>query len=262
MAHAVHRQVPARRTRERAPLRRLVRDETRRAGAQTLGCRRARRDARPRRRRASKTRSRSAPTLAEAAERWRASRVDVTDGTAVGHRVQLARVLPLLGSRRVDEITPSDVADARRRAPRRRAASARRSARASPPSPRCSTSPASRRTRRATASTCGCRARSARSRPRRPPIRSRPCSRLMPRRVCARRARARRDGHARRRTRGEGTALRRPRRAEHTLAHSPRRREGPPRALGLARRPTCSPPSSRRSRRARTACPIGRSSPG
>lgn len=52
-----------------------------------------------------------APTLAEAAERWRASRVDVTDGTAVGHRVQLGRVLPLLGSRRVDEITPADVAE-------------------------------------------------------------------------------------------------------------------------------------------------------
>ena len=53
----------------------------------------------------------SAPTLAEVATRWRASRVDVTDGTAIGHRVQLARVLPLLGSRRVDDITPSDVAD-------------------------------------------------------------------------------------------------------------------------------------------------------
>jgi integrase len=53
----------------------------------------------------------SAPTLAEAAERWRASRVDVTDGTAVGHRVQLKRVLPLLGSRPIDEITAADVAD-------------------------------------------------------------------------------------------------------------------------------------------------------
>src|SRR5207247_10840898 len=52
----------------------------------------------------------SAPTLAEAAERWRASRVDVTEGTAVGHRVQLGRVLPLLGSRRVEEITPADIA--------------------------------------------------------------------------------------------------------------------------------------------------------
>jgi integrase len=55
--------------------------------------------------------SATAPTLKEAAERWRASRVDVTEGTAVGHRVQLARVLPLLGSRRVDEITPTDVAE-------------------------------------------------------------------------------------------------------------------------------------------------------
>ena len=55
--------------------------------------------------------ARSTPTLSEVAERWRASRVDVTDGTAVGHRVQLGRVLPLLGSRPIDEITPADVAD-------------------------------------------------------------------------------------------------------------------------------------------------------
>jgi integrase len=53
----------------------------------------------------------AALTLAEAAQRWRASRVDVTDGTAVGHRVQLNRVLPLLGTRRVDEISPADVAE-------------------------------------------------------------------------------------------------------------------------------------------------------
>jgi integrase len=51
------------------------------------------------------------PTLAETAERWRASRVDVTEETAVGHRVQLGRVLPLLGARRVDDITPADVAE-------------------------------------------------------------------------------------------------------------------------------------------------------
>jgi integrase len=51
------------------------------------------------------------PTLADAAARWRASRIDVTEGTAIGHRVQLARVLPTLGSRRVDEITPADVAE-------------------------------------------------------------------------------------------------------------------------------------------------------
>lgn len=53
----------------------------------------------------------AAPTIAEAAERWRASRVDVADATAVGHRVQLARVMPLLGSRRVDQVTTSDVAE-------------------------------------------------------------------------------------------------------------------------------------------------------
>ena len=54
---------------------------------------------------------RQSPTLAEAAELWRASRLDVTEGTAVGHRVQLARVLPTLGTLRVDEITPADVAE-------------------------------------------------------------------------------------------------------------------------------------------------------
>ncbi len=52
----------------------------------------------------------SFPMLAEAAESWRASRVDVAEATAVGHRVQLGRLLPLLGARRVDEISPVDVA--------------------------------------------------------------------------------------------------------------------------------------------------------
>jgi len=50
-----------------------------------------------------------APTLAEAIERWRATRVDVTEGTRVLHRVALARALPLLGARRVDEISVDDV---------------------------------------------------------------------------------------------------------------------------------------------------------
>jgi integrase len=45
-----------------------------------------------------------ASTVSEAAERWRESRVDVSDGTRVLHRVALARVLPVLGDRRVDEI--------------------------------------------------------------------------------------------------------------------------------------------------------------
>jgi len=51
------------------------------------------------------------PMVAEAAERWRASRLDVAHATAVGHRVQLGRVLPLLGSHRVDELTAADVAE-------------------------------------------------------------------------------------------------------------------------------------------------------
>jgi integrase len=48
-------------------------------------------------------------TLREAAERWRASRVDVAEGTAVLHRVALDRVLPALGAKRVDTITVEDV---------------------------------------------------------------------------------------------------------------------------------------------------------
>jgi integrase len=49
------------------------------------------------------------PTLAETAARWRASRVDVSDATATYHRSALARATPLL-NRRVDEITPADIA--------------------------------------------------------------------------------------------------------------------------------------------------------
>jgi hypothetical protein len=45
------------------------------------------------------------PTLAEAAEAWRASRVDVTEGTRTLHRVALGRALPTLGAVCVDELT-------------------------------------------------------------------------------------------------------------------------------------------------------------
>lgn len=51
----------------------------------------------------------TAPTLREAATRWRESRVDVSEGTRVLHRVALNRVLPILGPKRVDEITVEDV---------------------------------------------------------------------------------------------------------------------------------------------------------
>jgi hypothetical protein len=44
----------------------------------------------------------TAPTLAEAAKRWQASRVDVADSTAVVHRTALNRALKVLGSKRID----------------------------------------------------------------------------------------------------------------------------------------------------------------
>jgi len=50
-------------------------------------------------------------TVANACERWRASRVDVSEPTRVLHRVALGRVLPILGTRPVDEITSADVAE-------------------------------------------------------------------------------------------------------------------------------------------------------
>lgn len=48
-------------------------------------------------------------TLTEAAAKWRDSRIDVSEGTRVVHRVALDRVLPTLGTRRVDELTVDDV---------------------------------------------------------------------------------------------------------------------------------------------------------
>jgi integrase len=49
-------------------------------------------------------------TLREAAKRWQESRVDVRESTTIQHRTALGRVLPVLGDRRVDAITPADVA--------------------------------------------------------------------------------------------------------------------------------------------------------
>lgn len=54
--------------------------------------------------------SQTAETLRSAAQRWRTSRVDVSEGTAATHRVNLGRILPRLGDRRVDELEPADVA--------------------------------------------------------------------------------------------------------------------------------------------------------
>ena len=52
---------------------------------------------------------RRAPTLAQAYESWQASRVDVSPATATYQRSAIRRAKALLG-RRVDEITPADVA--------------------------------------------------------------------------------------------------------------------------------------------------------
>ncbi len=52
-----------------------------------------------------------APTLAEAATRWQDSRVDVSENTKLQHRSAIRAMLPLLGAKRVDEITAADVAE-------------------------------------------------------------------------------------------------------------------------------------------------------
>ena len=49
-------------------------------------------------------------TVADAVARWRDSRVDVTEGTRVLHRVALNRVLPVLGTVAVDKVSADDVA--------------------------------------------------------------------------------------------------------------------------------------------------------
>jgi integrase len=53
--------------------------------------------------------SAGSPRLAEACEQWRAARVDVAESTRVLHRVALGRVLPILGDRRLDDLTVDDV---------------------------------------------------------------------------------------------------------------------------------------------------------
>jgi integrase len=53
----------------------------------------------------------AAETLRDACTRWKTSRVDVTESTRVLHRVALDRVLPILGERRVNEITEADVVE-------------------------------------------------------------------------------------------------------------------------------------------------------
>jgi integrase len=51
----------------------------------------------------------ASPTVAEACERWRASRIDVGESTRVLHRVAIGRVVPLVGKKSVDELNVDDV---------------------------------------------------------------------------------------------------------------------------------------------------------
>jgi integrase len=50
-----------------------------------------------------------APALRDVAERWKASRRDVAAGTLATYEVNLNRILPRLGDRRVDELQAADV---------------------------------------------------------------------------------------------------------------------------------------------------------
>jgi hypothetical protein len=51
------------------------------------------------------------PTVAVAAERWQASRVDLAENTRTRHGLEVNRILPVLGTSRLDELTPADVAE-------------------------------------------------------------------------------------------------------------------------------------------------------
>jgi hypothetical protein len=59
-------------------------------------------------------------TFAEAAKRWKASRVDVAEATRLQHRSAINRALPTLGSRRIDGDRGPGRRRPRRRPPRRR----------------------------------------------------------------------------------------------------------------------------------------------
>jgi Phage integrase, N-terminal SAM-like domain len=50
------------------------------------------------------------PTFATVAEEWRSSRVDVAEGTAATHKVNLSRILPRLGARTLASLEATDVA--------------------------------------------------------------------------------------------------------------------------------------------------------
>jgi integrase len=53
----------------------------------------------------------SSPTFEQAARTWRASRVDVAASTSDQHRIQIEKLLPLIGTRRIDTLEPASFVD-------------------------------------------------------------------------------------------------------------------------------------------------------
>jgi integrase len=51
------------------------------------------------------------PLFEESAKRWQVARVDIADSTRTQHRIQLDKLLPLIGKRRIDTLTPQDFID-------------------------------------------------------------------------------------------------------------------------------------------------------
>jgi integrase len=53
----------------------------------------------------------SAPTVRETADRWLGSRIDVAANTSANHRAAVSSIVPLIGDRDIDTLTPADVAE-------------------------------------------------------------------------------------------------------------------------------------------------------
>jgi hypothetical protein len=53
----------------------------------------------------------AAPTLAEVAQRWAESRVDVSENTRLQHRSAIRAMLPLIGTKPIDQVTVDDAND-------------------------------------------------------------------------------------------------------------------------------------------------------
>ena len=104
---------------------------------------------------------------------WRASRVDVAASTSDQHRIQIDKLLPIIGTSRIDTLDAATSSTWSRNCTAR-VSRGRRSARRSARARWCSITPGWRRTPRVTARS-SCRARSPKRSIRRAPSTSRPC---------------------------------------------------------------------------------------